>query len=955
MSRAKLFFKPVQTNSMKFSRKALFLNFILILITSTSIFAQTIIGGSVTDNLNNEPLIGASVVVKGTTEGTVTDFDGAFEIRTQTPLPLTVVISYVGYSDTEIEITESDKNLKIKLKEDAITTEVVEVKGQRISEKQKAAPLTVESLDILAIKETPSDNFYDGLGSLKGVDLTAASLGFKIINTRGFNSTSPVRSLQIIDGVDNQAPGLNFSLGNFLGSPELDVVKVDLIVGASSAFYGPNAFNGVISMETKNPFYQKGLSAMVKTGERSLLEGSVRWGDALKNKNGHDVFAYKINFSYLQANDWEADNYDPVYESQTGVGNPGRYNAVNIYGDEYFTGFDFSTFDLHTYPGLDIWHRTGYREIDLVDYGTRNYKGNVAFHIRTSPEKADESPELIYASNFGSGTTVYQGDNRFSLRNILFFQNRLEFRKRDKFFIRAYATHESAGDSYDPYFTALLLQEASKTNRRWGQDYVDYWLANVAPGIKEDEDFPDLIVDIDPETGEITATFDRDAALQWLEDHNEELTQWHSDAESFANMATAGVTNTKDFFEPGTQRFQEEFDRIRSTRRDEGGTLFFDESALYHVHGEYTFTPSFTDKIRVGANARLYTPVSEGTIFYDTAGVTITNFEYGVYAGIEKNFLDDRLRAQATLRMDKNQNFNYLFSPAASLVWKPTSNNYLRVSFSSAIRNPTLTDQYLFLDVGPATLSGNLDGVEDLVTIESLREWLGPCFLDPECLEYFDIDPVRPEKVRTVEVGYRTTLFNRLYVDAGYYYSVYNDFLGFNLGAKLDIDETTGRPLKVDVFRFAANSTNEVTTQGFSIGLNYYFGKYFMANGNYSWNRLNKTFDDDPIIPAYNTPEHKYNLGISGRDIPLGFADFGFNINYKWIEGFLFEGSPQFTGFVPSYDLLDAQINFKFDKINTTFKIGASNILDNQQFQTYGGPRIGRLAYASILYEFTKR
>ena len=222
----------------------MFLNFILILITSTSIFAQTIIGGSVTDNLNNEPLIGASVVVKGTTEGTVTDFDGAFEIRTQTPLPLTVVISYVGYSDTEIEITESDKNLKIKLKEDAITTEVVEVKGQRISEKQKAAPLTVESLDILAIKETPSDNFYDGLGSLKGVDLTAASLGFKLSITRGFNSTSPVRSLQIIDGVDNQAPGLNFSLGNFLGSPELDVVKVDLIVGASSAFYGPNAFNG---------------------------------------------------------------------------------------------------------------------------------------------------------------------------------------------------------------------------------------------------------------------------------------------------------------------------------------------------------------------------------------------------------------------------------------------------------------------------------------------------------------------------------------------------------------------------------------------------------------------------------------------------------------------------------------------------------------------------------------
>ena len=112
-------------------------------------------------------------------------------------------------------------------------------------------------MGVQAIKQNASADFYEGLGNLKGVDLTAASIGFKVINTRGFNSTSPVRSLQIIDGVDNQAPGLNFSLGNFLGVSELDVKKVDLIVGASSAFYGPNAFNGVISMETKDPFFFK--------------------------------------------------------------------------------------------------------------------------------------------------------------------------------------------------------------------------------------------------------------------------------------------------------------------------------------------------------------------------------------------------------------------------------------------------------------------------------------------------------------------------------------------------------------------------------------------------------------------------------------------------------------------------------------------------------------------------
>ena len=106
-------------------------------------------------------------------------------------------------------------------------------------------------------------------------DITSASLGFKIINTRGFNSTSPVRSLQIIDGVDNQSPGLNFSLGNFLGTTELDTKGVEIVVGANSALYGPNAFNGVIDMSTKDPFMFPGTNYQVKMGERSLIENCL--------------------------------------------------------------------------------------------------------------------------------------------------------------------------------------------------------------------------------------------------------------------------------------------------------------------------------------------------------------------------------------------------------------------------------------------------------------------------------------------------------------------------------------------------------------------------------------------------------------------------------------------------------------------------------------------------------
>ncbi len=202
--------------------------FLTIFITASivSLSAAQDISGKVLDQETDEPLIGASVLIQGTTKGTVTDIDGEFSLSWDGEYPIELVISYVGYSSKTLEVTEASYQ-EYRLGSDALTMDIVEVKGQRISDKQKESPLTIEALDNVAIKQAASADFYESLGNLKGVDLTTASLGFKVINTRGFNSTSPVRSLQLIDGVDNQSPGLNFSLGNFLGVPDLDINRVD--------------------------------------------------------------------------------------------------------------------------------------------------------------------------------------------------------------------------------------------------------------------------------------------------------------------------------------------------------------------------------------------------------------------------------------------------------------------------------------------------------------------------------------------------------------------------------------------------------------------------------------------------------------------------------------------------------------------------------------------------------
>ncbi|HCQ14930.1 MAG TPA: TonB-dependent receptor, partial [Cryomorphaceae bacterium] len=661
-----------------------------------------VLNGKVLDASTNEPVIGANIVIKGTVNGTTTDINGTFSLNTKgVQLPFAVEVSFIGYRKETMEVTDLRSGITVKLSEDKEMLGEVSVIEQRLSQKQRESALTVEALDNLAIKETPAANFYEALGNLKGVDLTSASIGFKIINTRGFNSTSPVRSLQIIDGVDNQAPGLNFSLGNFLGASELDVQNVDIIAGASTAFYGPGAFNGVISMTTKNPFDYQGISASVKIGERALTETAVRYAEAFKAfDRDYDNVAFKINLFYLTANDWEATNYDPVDDSPVGRDNPGRYDAINVYGDEDLTGGnDFNNvnnvLDQPTsYAGLGIFYRPGYREEDIVDYNSRNLKTNLGAFFRLT-----EEIELSYNFNYGTGTTVYQGENRFSLKDIQFYQHVVELEKKDHFFIKAYKTQEDAGNSYDAVLTAFKMNETVAPSAEWYRQYTALWRNKPPQGYGMGNKFLAIAGYPDTANGQSIDEWFTTDYQDTLAKYNNLLTMWHD--------SVLDVINEFSFptVEAGSPEYDSLLNYVTSRTFTEGGSRFYDRSALYHIMGEYQFNPSWAT-VKVGGNYRLYLPDSRGNIFdelvftpgidsnglptTDTSFRKIRNSEFGAYVGLEKKFLGEQFITNLTIRMDKNQNFDYLFSPAVSVVYNIDSRNTLRASFGSAIRNPTL-------------------------------------------------------------------------------------------------------------------------------------------------------------------------------------------------------------------------------------------------------------------------
>src|SRR5690554_4611017 len=268
-------------------------------------YSQTTISGTVTDD-NSQPIPGANVIILGTSTGTVTDFDGNYVLTANQELPFTLQVSSVGFSTANQTITSNNQTVNFELKEGTSLDEVV-ISASRTLERIFESPVTVERFGLKEIKNTASVDFYDGLENLKGVDINTNSLTFKSINTRGFATMANTRFVQLVDGMDNSAPALNFVLGNLLGMTELDVHSVELLPGASSALYGANAFNGILFMTSKDPFdfegvsayYKQGITSQEAAGDNNFYDFGFRAAKKFSNK-----VAGQVNFSYLRGTDW---------------------------------------------------------------------------------------------------------------------------------------------------------------------------------------------------------------------------------------------------------------------------------------------------------------------------------------------------------------------------------------------------------------------------------------------------------------------------------------------------------------------------------------------------------------------------------------------------------------------------------------------------------------------------
>ena len=902
-------------------KKILLLAFIA--FSSVAMVAQTTVTGTVTDLKTGDTLPGANIKISRKAVGTTTDFDGNFVLNVADKPPFTIEISVLGFKTEKIEILKNNEKLEIGLTENATSLDEIVVSASRTPERIMESPVSIERMDTRAIKNTSSPSFYDGLENLKGVDVNTNSLTFKSVNTRGFATFSNTRFMQLVDGMDNAAPGLNFAIGNLLGMSELDVSTVELLPGASSALYGANAFNGIMFMTSKSPFddqgisfsYKQGITSQEAAGDNDFHDVNIRMAYAFSDK-----FAAKATLSYLQGTDWNATDYRNTdgdeYISGDRSSDP-NYNGVNVYGDVANANINDVAKILEgrglipngasaLIPSQQV-SRTGYDEKDLIDYGVKSIKFGTSLNYRPF---GDDRLEVIWNSKIGTGDTQYLGGQKYSIKNFYLDQHRLEVKGKN-FFVRGYTTRENAGDSYNTLFAALNINRAWKDDSTWFGEYTGAYLQGTLGGLTSDQ--------------------------------------------AHANARTVADTGR---FLPGSTEFETAFNTVISDPDLKTGAKFRDETKLYHADGNYNFRDvvDFAE-IQVGGSYRRYSLNSFGNIFTDADG-PINYDEYGVYTQAQKSFLDeDRLKVTASVRYDKAQNFEGNFSPRVSFAFAggENKNNNFRASFQTGFRNPTTQDQYIGLDVGSAILLG---GVEDNLdrfsttfvdgndgntyTVTGRDAYENAYTVASGGSVRADVSFVKPEKVTAYEIGYRGLVnagSQRITLDVSVYYNQYEDFIA-NRNVIVPYNLTGG----FKIFQLYSNTSTDINSYGASAGLNTKILKGFNLGLNYTYAQFDFDQASDPDFEAgFNTPAHKVKLQFGKTNV---FKNFGFNFNARWQDKYRWE-STFVDGTIKARTVLDAQINYSVPSMKSVFKLGGANLSGQEYLSAPGIGAIGSQYYLS--------
>jgi len=939
-------------------------------------FAQTTVTGTVNDE-NGMPVPGANVIVVGTSTGAISDFDGKFTLSVSQAPPFTVQASSVGFTTVTENITSNNQDVTFVLVEGSFLDEVI-VSATRVPQKIFESPVTVEKFSLKQIQRTPSSDYFEGLFNIKGVQMNQTGLVFSQVNTRGFGTAYNEGFVTMVDGMNTQAPVFGFAVGNLIGLNELDVQSVEILPGSASALYGMDAYKGIMSITSKSAFDHEGINAYYRTGSTQQMDGSqgefndfgIRFAKKLSDK-----WAVKATVSAKEGTEWAATDTRHKREcSNCGEGSivegydtsAPDYDAVNEYGQQSFDsrgqmgliGLGALVAAPNAANYFDTVVTTGYMEQDIFGNEAKNVKGNASIYYRPN-----DTSEFEFSSLVGTGEApLPAGNARYNIKDFVVQMHKLEYNSGG-LSTRAYFTKEDAGDTTQSaaLATSIANQQAGGIQNGWGQIYLGTFLGGAAQAAGFTPDAQGLF--IQQFVGGVVAP------------------DILSGSTSFANAVPGGAATVAALHQaaraaadanmlmPGTPEFNQAITNatnapILTTDTGVLGARIVDVSEVYTFEANYDFEDKidFANLI-VGGLYRGFNLDTDGTLYTDAPGDPITYGEYGVYAQMQKDLMDNDLSLTASMRYDKQtvmEDANV--TPRVGLLYKLSDQSNIRLSAQVGYRNPTNQDKFIGLFNFEETLLGsteeNIDRFDNgIVTGNDVFDralnksaWDNNGEIVNENLDY-----IEAEKVTSFDIGYR---FNSkdFTIDVNAYYSDYENFIGTNsvyvpVDGSIAPSVAMSGSLNQDYLQFGVDANLDVpfSTYGLSVEAIKKFSSMLSMNLIYEYNNLDYEAEANSDFElSWNTPEHRVKLGFTST---LS-ENMSFTANARYNSEYYYESS-FIDATIRENTVVDAKFMFAvpaFDNIK--FELGGNNIAGRSYASIPGSGRIGSLYYCGAKIAF---
>lgn len=336
------------------------------LLLGTLVLAQSATLEGTIKGIEGDPLIGANVLVKGSTTGTVTDENGQYTLQLDAGVN-TIIASYIGFADQEkiVDLKESITEQLDFVLTTGTNLDLVVVSGSKKPEKITESPATIETIFAREIEEY-AGNAAELLARQKGIDYFRAGIATPAFNIRGFNSNFNAKNLQVTDGRFSTLIATGLPFGPLSTNIKEDIERVEVILGPNSTLYGPNAHNGLLNTITKDPRNSAGTTVTLNPGingdGNSFLSARLRHAQVVSDK-----FAFKVMGEYTSATEFEWS--DSVFIDRVGAldtlgkpipdGQSEGYSELELDNDVNFVRAEAGLF-FTPVKDFDIIFNTGY-------------------------------------------------------------------------------------------------------------------------------------------------------------------------------------------------------------------------------------------------------------------------------------------------------------------------------------------------------------------------------------------------------------------------------------------------------------------------------------------------------------------------------------------------------------------------------------------------------------------